>query len=120
MKIVLALFPLLLATCTLDVNRLVGRWRAIAFYEQGQSHAAPLDSVVLAFTSSGHYEFRSAGFYRENGPFRVSGQHLFLTDTTEHPAKEHILKVLFLSGDTLKIQMQKGDNEQVLFFEKQL
>lgn len=119
MKIVLALFPLLLATCTLDVNRLAGQWRAIAFYEQGQSLTAPLDSVALTFSGDGYYEFRSAGFYRENGPFRVSGQHLFLTDTTEQPAKEHVLKVLFLSDDTLKIQMLKGDNEQVLFFAKQ-
>lgn len=79
----------------------------------------PLDSVRLVFSPDGQYEFRSVGFYREQGPFRLSGSHLFLTDTTEKPAKEHVLRVLFLSSDTLKILMKKGDAEQVLFLKKQ-
>ena len=119
MRNILPLFPLLLMACELDTNLLNGKWKAVAFYESGQSLAAPLDSVALVFSQAGQYEFRSVGFYRETGPFRVSGTHLFLTDTTEDPAKEHVLKVLFLSADTLKIQMKKGGEEQILFFEKQ-
>jgi hypothetical protein len=104
--------------CELDTDQLNGSWKAVAFYESGQSLGAPLDSVALVFSQAGQYEFRSVGFYRETGPFRISGTHLFLTDTTEEPAKEHVLKVLFLSADTLKIQMKKSGHEQVLFFEK--
>lgn len=109
---------MLLTACELDTKLLNGSWKAVAFYESGQSLDAPLDSVALVFSQAGQYEFRSVGFYRETGPYRVSGTHLFLTDTTEDPAKEHVLKVLFLSTDTLKIQMKKGGQEQVLFLKK--
>lgn len=102
------------------MQHLPGRWRAVAFYEKGQALTTPLDSVRLVFSPDGQYEFRSVGFYREQGPFRLSGSHLFLTDTTEKPAKEHVLRVLFLSADTLKILMKKGDAEQVLFLKKQI
>lgn len=119
MKISLALLLLSFSACSLDIKQLNGSWKPVAFYEDGQSLAAPLDSVSLRFSPDvGQYEFRSVGFYREAGPFRVSGNHLFLTDTTEKPAQEHVLKVLFLSADTLKIQMKKADREQVLFLKK--
>ena len=114
------LLPLLLfcVACELDIKQLAGRWQAIALYEGGQTVAAPLDSVALTFSENGQYEFRSVGFYREEGPFRASGKHLFLTDTTEKAPKEHTLEVLFLSNDTLKLRMEKSGNEQVLFLEK--
>lgn len=118
MKVFLLLLTLLFTACSLDVSMLAGRWKAIAFYENGQSLHAPLDSVALLFHNNMHYEFRTVGFYREAGPFRIADTHLFLSDTTEHPVKEHILKVLFLSDDTLKIQMVKGGKEQVLFLKK--
>lgn len=118
MRKILPLFPLLLLACELDITRLHGSWKAVAYYQNGQSLEAPLDSVGLVFAPTGQYEFRTIGFYREKGPFRVSGTRLFLIDTTEQPAKEHVLNVLFLSSDTLKIQMKKGGHEQVLFFKK--
>ena len=119
MKHFFAFIPMLLIGCGIDGTVLPGRWQAVAFYEKGQSMPVPLDSVALIFSGDGQYEFRSAGFYRERGPFRISGTNLFLTDTTEKPAKEHVLNVLFLSADTLKIQMKKEDREQVLFLKKQ-
>lgn len=119
MKLLFTLFLLSWTACSPDVQHLPGQWRAVAFYEKGQALGTPLDSVRLVFSPDGHYEFRSVGFYRERGPFRVFGNHLFLTDTTEAPAKEHVLRVLFLSADTLKILMKKGDTEQVLFLKKQ-
>lgn len=112
------LFFLAFAACSLDVRQLTGRWRAVAFYENGQSLATPLDSVALVFGENGRYEFRSVGFYREAGPFRLDGKLLFLNDTTQKPSQEHVLKVLFLSADSMKIQMQKEGREQVLFLEK--
>ena len=119
MKILTASLFLFLPACTLDTKQLQGVWKPVALYENGQSLAAPLDSVALHFSpENGQYEFRSIGFYREAGPFRVSGKYLFLTDTTEKPAQEHVLKVLFLSADTLKIQMKKAEREQVLFLKK--
>lgn len=108
----------LISACALDADRLTGRWRAVALYQAGQKVAAPLDSVRLIFHGMERFEFHSAGFYYETGPFRTSGKHLFLTDTTLHPAKEHTLKVLYLSDDTLKIQMKKEAAEQVLFLAK--
>lgn len=106
------------AACELDKAHLAGDWQAVALYELGQSVNAELDSVRLSFQDEGMYEFRSIGFYREAGPFRSSGQYLFLTDTTVRPARDRTLRVLFLSEDTLKIRMQKGGNEQVVFMSK--
>lgn len=120
MKLLLTLILLSWAACSPDVQHLPGQWRAVAFYEKGEALAAPLDSVGLHFSPDGQYEFRSVGYYRERGPFRVAGNHLFLTDTTEEPAQEHVLRVLFLSADTLKILMKEGDTEQVLFLKKQI
>lgn len=104
--------------CSMDPALLQGEWQAVAFYEKGQTLPVSLDSVRLSFSDNAGYEFRSIGFYRESGPFRVSGNTLFLTDTTTGPAREHILEVLFLSADSLKIRMQKKDAEQVLFLKK--
>lgn len=108
------------ASCTLNVKQLEGRWQAAAFYEEGQSSSAVLDSVALILApSQQQYEFRSMGRYHESGPLRVEGKHLFLTDTTVQPAQSRTLQVLFLSDDTLKLLMSAGGKEQVLFLKKQ-
>lgn len=107
------------ASCTLNVKQLEGQWRAVAFYEEGQSSPAVLDSVALVLEPGvGRYQFRSIGRYRESGPLRVEGEHLFLTDTTVQPAQGRTLRVLFLSDDTLKLLMSAGGKEQVLFLKK--
>lgn len=119
-KLWFLLFPALTAAgCSLDNSLLPGRWHAVGLYEAGQSVHAPLDSVRLVFTDNSQYEFRSAGFYQEAGPFRASGYYLFMTDTTVTPPREHTLKVFYLSDDTLKIQMKKGGMEQMLFLTKE-
>ena len=118
MKKILPILLLCVAACELDTKQLTGRWRAIALYEGGQTVSAPLDSVSLQFSENGNYRFGTIGFYREEGPFRVAGKNLFLTDTTEKTPKERTLEVLFLSNDTLKLRMEKGEKEQVLFLEK--
>lgn len=105
-----------LQACTLSEKDLVGAWQAVSFYENGQSVVTNLDSVSLHLAPQGGYEFRSQGFYREAGTYRISAKYLFLTDTTQTPAKEHIVKVLNISADTLKICMSLGGKEQVLFF----
>jgi hypothetical protein len=120
MKFFLLVVVLLFVACETEIIKLDGQWRLFAFYENGKDVSAPLDSVAISFSADGRYEFRTIGFYREAGPFRVSDNFLFLTDTTEHPAKERILKILFLSTDTLKLQMAKGEREQVLFLTKRL
>lgn len=114
-------FPalLLLAGCSIDERALVGQWQATAFFENGQLLATPLDAVSLQFTAQGGYTFASAGYYREAGSFRLSMRYLFLVDSTELAPKEHVLKVLYLSDDSLKIRMEKEGREQVLFFAKQ-
>ena len=107
------------ASCTLNVKQLEGRWRAVAFYEEGQSLPAALDSVALVLEPSAHrYTFRSMGYYRESGPLRVEDKHLFLTDSTVQPAQGRTLRVLFLSDDTLKLLMSADGKEQVLFLKK--
>lgn len=105
-----------LFSCSLHEKDVAGEWQAVAFFENGQSQAANLDSVSLRLSPEGGYEFRSQGFYREAGSYRVSVRYLFMTDTTQTPAKEHIVKVLYLSEDTLKVRMAHEDKEQVLFF----
>lgn len=118
MKNLLSLLPLLFAACGLDINLLEGQWQAIAFYENGQDAPAPLDSIAISFWADSHYEFRTIGFYREAGPFRVADSFLFLTDTTAKQPKERALKILFLSADTLKLQMERAGQGQVLFLKK--
>lgn len=102
--------------CTMNQKDLAGTWQAVAFYKNQKSAEVPLDSVMLRFTSDGAYEFRSQGFYRESGDYRLSAAYVFLSDTTENPPLQHTLKVLYLSADSLKIQMAAGDEKQVLFF----
>ena len=105
-----------LVACALHENDVAGDWQAVAFYENGKSNPVKLDSVTLRLSPEGGYDFRSQGFYREAGSYRVSVRYLFLTDTTQTPAKDHIVKVLYLSADTLKIRMSHENKEQVLFF----
>lgn len=107
-----------LFACSVQEKDLAGSWQATAFYENGQSVASKLDSVALWLTPQGGYAFRSQGFYREAGSYRVSAKYLFLTDTTQIPAKEHIVRILYISADTLKIRMSHDGKEQVLFFAK--
>lgn len=103
------------AACSLDERGLHGRWQAAAFYQNGQSVNAPLDSVSLDFLPGGVYAFHSAARYGEAGRYRVSARFLYLTDTTALLPKERIIKVLYLSADSLKIKMEKAGQEQVLF-----
>ena len=102
--------------CSLDAEALTGHWQAVAYYENGQTKAAPLDSIRLRFLPGSGYEFTSQGLYHESGTFRVSVKYLFFTDSTQYPAKSHVVKVLYLSPDSLKIQMAQENVEQVLFF----
>lgn len=114
-KLLIGLLWLSLFGCTPDPERFAGHWQAVGLYQGGQSVAARLDSVRLSFPGRDRYVFQSAGFYKEAGPFRASGSYLFLTDTTLTPPKERTVKVLYLSDDTLKLLMKKGEAEQVLF-----
>ncbi|MBK8920793.1 MAG: hypothetical protein IPM81_04690 [Saprospirales bacterium] len=105
-----------LSACLPDKSELVGNWRAVAFYENGKRVETPLEPVSLYLSSTGAYRFQSQGFYEEKGAYRTSAAYLFLTDTTMKPPQEHVVKILHLSPDTLKIAMQsKFKKEQVLF-----
>ncbi|MCC6458972.1 MAG: hypothetical protein IT260_00785 [Saprospiraceae bacterium] len=103
------------AACGLGNAPIAGKWQAVAFYENGQSQNVSLDSVRLELTPELRFTFQSIGHYREAGPYRLSARFMFLTDTTVTPQKEHTVKVLDLSPDTLKIQMRRQNQEQVLF-----
>ncbi len=107
-----------LTACSLQEKDVAGYWQAVSFFENGKTVTAnnlDLDAVSLRLTPDGGYEFHSQGSYYETGRYRVSVKYLFLTDTTRTPAKEHVVKVLHLSADTLKIQMSQDNKEQVLF-----
>jgi len=105
--------------CSPDPAYLPGKWKAAAFFENRRRVEMPLDSVALTLTPDGGYEFRSIGYYRESGPYRLAGAYLYLTDTTDTPQREHTVKILHVSPDTLKLLMQSGDKRQVLFFSKE-
>lgn len=105
-------------SCAPDAALLEGSWRICGYYQDGQSISAPFDSTNLVFHPDQTYEFQSIGYYREKGSFRTSFSYLLLQDSTRKELKERALKILYLSGDTLKLKMQRGDNEQVLFFSK--
>lgn len=109
---------LLLAGCLPDETELAGAWQAVGFYENGQASAAPIDSVRLVLNTGGSYVFSTVGQYREKGLYRLSLHYLFLQDTTQEPSPEHILKILYLSRDSMKLQMESGGQEQVLFLKR--
>jgi hypothetical protein len=106
---------LLLAGCSLNHDQLKGHWQATAFYQNGQSVQVPLDQIRLDLEADRHYSFRTIGHYSEAGYWRSSLQYVFLTDTVSQPQREQHVKVLYLSADTLKISMQHGASEEVLF-----
>lgn len=114
LSLVLA-FPFCFAACSLDENALHGHWQAVAFYQNGQTAPAVLEAVSLDFSPEGAYVFRSAARYSEAGRYRVSARLLHLTDTTARPHRERVVRVLYLSQDSLKIEMAKSGQEQVLF-----
>ena len=105
--------------CNIDPTTLYGKWQAYAFYENGQTVLrVPLDEVQLSLHENGRYEFNTMGFYHEAGFWKTSMKYLFLTDTTETTPKERTLKILLSSPDSIKIEMKKGDNQQVVFFRR--
>ena len=105
------LFP----ACSLDYRDVAGDWKAVAFYENGQTVQTPLDSVGLLLTPGGRYRFQSIGYYREAGRYRCSLRYLFLEDTTTSPTQERMVQVLHVSSDTLKLKMGQAGKEQGLF-----
>jgi hypothetical protein len=105
----------LLCACRLDERTLQGDWQAVAFFENGQRREIDLSPVKLRFSGGRHYTYESIGLYREEGNYRSSMHYLFLTDTSRTPPVEHIVKVLYLSPDSLKMRMQQDSAEQVLW-----
>ena len=108
----------LLASCAFDEEKLQGKWQAAALYENGKSVDVPLEEVQLEFGPDQAYRFTSVGFYEEKGYFRSSVNYLFMTDTTTNPHQEHVVKVLYLSDDSLKLRMVKDSVKQALFLVK--
>lgn len=104
-----------LCACRLDERTLQGDWQAVAFFENGQRREIDLSPVRLSLSDGRHYIYESIGLYREEGTYRSSMHYLFLTDTSRTPPVEHIVKVLLLSPDSLKIRMQQDSAEQVLW-----
>jgi hypothetical protein len=105
----------LLSACSLNYRDVAGDWKAVAFYENGQTVQTPLDSVGLLLTPDGRYRFQSIGYYREAGRYRCSLHYLFLEDTTATTAQERMVQVVYVSPDTLKLKMGQADKEQGLF-----
>ena len=106
------------AACAVDPQDLTGRWQAVAFYTNGQSVDTALDSVQFHLTADKRYTFQSQGFYEEAGHYRLSASYLFLSDTTIKPVVEKTVRILYLSPDSLKIEMKMGSDRQVLFFKR--
>lgn len=117
LKIILGACPLIFA-CTIEPGELEGHWQAVAFYENGHDVKTELDSVRIHFAPDNNYEFRSQGFYQETGTYRISASYVFLSDTTVKPKQERIIKILYLSEDSLKIEMKANQQKQVLFFKR--
>ena len=107
------------AACSPDPVHVPGNWKAVAFFEDRQRVQIPLDSVALLLTPEGVYEYRSIGYYRESGPYRLAGAYLYLTDTTDTPNRERTVKILHVSPDTLKLLMRSGEKRQVVFFSRE-
>jgi len=105
--------------CSPDPALVPGTWKAAAFFEDHKRVKTPLDSVALVLSPEGGYSFSSIGYYRESGPYRLSGTYLHLTDTTDNPHREHTVKILHVSSDTLKLLMRSGEKRQVLFLAKE-
>jgi hypothetical protein len=118
MRISAAFFALILgcAACSVDPKTVVGQWRAIGFYEKGQTiSGVPLDSVQLHLNANGRYVFKSLARYQEAGTYRVAGRFLLITDTMVKEPTERAIGLLPCHSDTLKLQMMQEDREQVLF-----
>lgn len=115
---VAALWAFAFASCNLDEQSLRGTWQAAAFFEDGQTVAAPLQEVSLELLPTGRYAYRGPNKYSEAGRYECSMRYLLMLDTTVYPAAEKTLKVLYLSADSLKIKMAHEGREQVLFLGK--
>ncbi len=110
------LLSLVFCSCGIDQNKLVGTWQAIAYFEMGQTVDTPLDAVRISFSPSGDYNFKSIGYYEEQGQYRVAGKYLFLLDTTAVIPKERAVKILYIASDSLKIGMEADGKKRTVFF----
>lgn len=110
------LFLLLFYSCTVDQQKLVGSWQAVAYFEMSQTVNTPLHDVRLTFSATGDYSFNSIGLYEELGQYRVAGKYLFLLDTTVVLPKERAVKIHYLSNDSLKIGMEADGKRSAVFF----
>ena len=114
----LIIFFFFITACAVDEQSLTGTWKAVAFYENGNTANVGFDSVKLIISPNHRYEFHSQGFYQEAGIWKTEVNYLFFNDTTVQPTKEKMLKVLYQSGDSLKLRMESNGAEQVLFLGK--
>ncbi len=109
-------------SCAVDESLLIGRWRATGYFENGQSIPVPLDSVLLEFTNENRYQFQTIGQYHEAGTYRTDLKYLFLKDSTKEgnaSSKERLLRILYLSQDSLKLLMGADGKDLVLLLGRQ-
>jgi hypothetical protein len=103
-------------SCAIDESLLIGKWHATAYYENGQRADAPLDSIVLVFDAQNQYRYQTIGQYREAGTYRTDMKYLFLKDSTGNASsEERLMRILYLSKDSLKLLMGAEGKDLVLF-----
>lgn len=94
---------------------LQGHWQGTLLLE-GQD-SVPIDPTLLqfSFTEQGKYSFNSTLNQREAGTYRMQGDLLYTRDTLTKQTKEKVVRLEFVTPDSLVMNMQQGEQARVLY-----
>ncbi len=94
---------------------LLGHWQGTALTENGDSVAVDTDLIQLDIQADRRYRFASTLLYVEAGTYRLDGDYLYTTDTTQRNPGEKAVRIEYLQNDSLILDMQRGESHQRLW-----
>ena len=95
----------------LDSSLLIGYWKGDQLIEKGVDKGAKL--VEFSFNDNGVYTYQNS-YYKEAGYYRISENKLYTKDSTREDALEKVVRISFLTNDTMHLEMNAKGIPQVL------
>ncbi len=113
------LIAFLFNNCTteedLDETLLHGKWQGADWLIEGKSANLDVKSIAFEFDQDANYSAKYAA-QLEKGSYRLSGRKLY---TTAEGDQEKVVKIIYLSTDSLKMDMNRAGRNEVMVLVKQ-
>ena len=92
---------------------LPGTWKVDQIYENQQLMDINTSNIQFIFDDKGHYTYRSNGNSREAGPYYVTRNQLYTTDTINEQRIKKSVSIKMLTADSLYLDMNKAGIPQL-------